>query len=195
MTTILLAEDNRSTRTLIREILAATDYELLEATDGREAMRICENSPPDLVILDLNLPDLANQGNRNALSGLEVARGLQKTIPFIVLTVDKSMDSLRSAIAAGAYNYLVKPINPDNLVPSIEVTLARSMERMNSEREQFISRAEGILMATHQCSESAAKQAIRSMASTERRKAYEVAQEIIQAQGSLNRLACLMKKP
>jgi AmiR/NasT family two-component response regulator len=194
--TLLVAEDSRSTRALLREMLTPASYQLVEATTGKEALAICQNSPPDLLIVDLNLPDPTR--HTNTPSGLDLARTVGTVIPFIVLTVDKSMDSLKAAIEAGAHAYIVKPPKPESLIPAIEVALAAVERQKNDTAEQTINQAIGIMMATYTIDQGQARQVIRSVASRERRKVYEVAQHIIQAQiyrNYLDKLGSMIEKP
>jgi CheY-like chemotaxis protein len=180
MKTILLAEDSRVTRRLVRDILAA-DYQVEEVTTGVAALQRCTRAPPpDLLILDLNLANPSAQPSR-WLSGLDVVRQLPVFVPFIVLTVDRSQDTLRAAIEAGAWSYCVKPPEPDSLIPAIETALARAEAHKQHTHEALIQRAVGVLMALHHLDEAAANQRLRAVAAAERRKLHEVAQTILQA--------------
>ena len=186
MKRILLVEDNGLTQDLVRDIL--TGYDLQIAASGAEALRLCREALPDLLILDLNLVAPPDRTEKK-LSGLELLRRLPVAIPFIVLTADPSPETRQAAIKAGALAYCVKPPDPDNLVNTVEVALALAAERSNQAREAVVHRAVGILMALHQLDEAGAREALRDLASTERRKLYEIAQQVVAAQALLNRLS------
>ncbi len=183
MKQILLVEDNGLTQDLVQDIL--TGYDLQIAASGAEALRLCREALPDLLILDLNLVT-PPESTEKKLSGLELLRRLPEAVPFIVLTADPSSDTRRAAIKAGALAYCVKPPDPDNLVNTVEVALALAAERSNQAREAVVHRAVGILMALHQLDEAGAREALRDLASTERRKLYEIAQQVVAAQTLLN---------
>jgi AmiR/NasT family two-component response regulator len=105
---------------------------------------------------------------------------------------------LKAAIEAGAHAYIVKPPKPESLIPAIEVALAAVERQKNDTAEQTINQAIGIMMATYTIDQGQARQVIRSVASRERRKVYEVAQHIIQAQiyrNYLDKLGSMIEKP
>lgn len=186
MKRILLVEDNRLTQELVQDML--TEYRLQIVASGVEALHLCRESPPDLLIVDLNLitpPD----STEKKLSGLDLLRQLSVAIPFIVLTADRSSDTRRAAIKAGALAYYLKPPDPDNLVSTVEVALALAAERKHWEQQAKIQYAIGILMALYKMDENQARQALRALAAAERRKMDEIAQQIVTAQTMLNRLA------
>ncbi|MCP5420192.1 MAG: hypothetical protein H6969_06850 [Gammaproteobacteria bacterium] len=108
----------------------------METTTGSEALLYCQQTPPpDLVILDLKLT-LRHDAKDEALtkvSGLELAHRFPHGLPFIVLTADRSRDTLRAACAAGAWSYCVKPPDADNLLATIEMALAHAQARQHLE--------------------------------------------------------------
>jgi CheY-like chemotaxis protein/HPt (histidine-containing phosphotransfer) domain-containing protein len=173
---LLLVEDNPLIRRQVREIVHP-EYQLLEAATGVEALQWCEQSEtPDLVLLDLKLTlrDNAAEDTAQKVSGLEVARRLPPSVPFIVLTADRSRDTLRAAFAAGAWSYCIKPPDADNLLAAIEMALAHAEASRRRERDHeqdlIISYAEGVLAAEHYLDRSEAHQLLRRLASAERRK-------------------------
>jgi len=100
---------------------------LVEADSGRAALAACASeAPPDLLLVDINLG--SSSGHQDDLSGLDVVRQLKGAIPFVVLTVDRSRETRRAAIKAGAWAYLVKPPEPDTLHAALETALARSRD-------------------------------------------------------------------
>ncbi|MEE4376298.1 MAG: response regulator [Candidatus Competibacteraceae bacterium] len=173
---LLLVEDNLLMRRQIREIVNR-EYQLIETATGAEALAYCEQTEmPDLVLLDLKLTlrDNIAADTVQTVSGLEVARRLPSNVPIIVLTADRSRDTLRTAFAAGAWSYCIKPPDADNLVAAIEMALAHAEARRrrehNHEQDLIISYAEGLLAAEHHLDRSKARQLLRRLASAERRK-------------------------
>ncbi|MCB1768229.1 MAG: response regulator [Candidatus Competibacteraceae bacterium] len=183
---VLLVEDNPPARELLHFALG-DDYQLLDADHGHAALALCaEDSPPDVAIVDLNLGYAPSQDV--AFSGLEVLRRLRGTLPMIVLTVDRSRHSIQAAAQAGAWAYLVKPPDPDTLRATLEAVLARAAEADYRATQRTIDRAIGILMGTLHLSDEEARRLIKHYAAVRRRKAVEVAEQIIQAQEFQNRL-------
>jgi CheY-like chemotaxis protein len=107
--TVLIADDNEDTRQMLTALLASKGYQILEAADGEEAVRVTCCEEPGLVLLDLQLP---------RLDGLNVIRRLRNefhliNVPLVIVTgYDKHFDT---AVAAGCDDYLVKPIDFDRL--------------------------------------------------------------------------------
>jgi two-component system chemotaxis response regulator CheY len=115
MKRILLVDDSRVTRELMKVYLIARDVELLEAADGAEALAKVKADPPDLVLADLRMPRLDGVGLCEALSADLRTRG----VPVVILTSDRDADTIRRARAAGAREVLQKPIQPQPLLAAI----------------------------------------------------------------------------
>lgn len=116
MKRILVAEDNPANRELIREILEAHGYEVVEALDGEEALRKVEGMKPDLVLLDIQMPKL---------DGYSVLYRLREnprtaTLPVIALTAYAMRGDWEKGLAAGFNAYLTKPITASVLTREIE---------------------------------------------------------------------------
>jgi two-component system, OmpR family, KDP operon response regulator KdpE len=123
---ILLIEDEAPIRRLLR-IALAEDYRVLEADSARGALRLAAQQPPDLVILDLGLPDR---------DGQEVLRQLRDWLqaPIIILSVRDQEQQKITALDQGADDYLTKPFSTGELLARIRVAL-RHAERVRGERE------------------------------------------------------------
>jgi two-component system KDP operon response regulator KdpE len=113
---ILLVDDELPLRRFLRAALAAHGYRLLEATSGAEALSLATSHNPDVVLLDLGLPD----GD-----GLEVAKRLREwsKVPIIVLSARGREDDKVAALDAGADDYLTKPFGTNELLARIRVAL------------------------------------------------------------------------
>ena len=116
--TILVVDDERKIRELVRSYLEREDYAVLEADTGQRALEAVSRAEPDLVVLDLMLPDV---------SGEEVARSIRSgsDLPIIMLTAKAGEDDRISGLRLGADDYLVKPFSPRELVARVEAVLRR----------------------------------------------------------------------
>lgn len=108
MKTILLVDDSKVTRELIKVYLIARDVRLLDAPDGEVALRLARRERPDLILCDLRMPRLDGPGLCQALRAEPALAG----IPVIILTSNADEDSHRRCREAGARDVLVKPIGP-----------------------------------------------------------------------------------
>jgi len=111
---VLLVEDEDSMRRFLRPALAAQGYQVIEATTGADALRLAASHGPELVLLDLGLPDL---------DGLEVTRRLREwtRAPIIILSARGQEPDKVQALDAGADDYLTKPFGLQELLARIRV--------------------------------------------------------------------------
>lgn len=183
--TLLLVEDNATARELLHAMLA-NEYRLLDAEDGETALALCEGETrPDAAIVDLNLGRSESSGS----SGLAVLQRLGGRFPAIVLTVDRSRDSIHAAVRAGAWAYLIKPPDPDSLYATLRAAIARSRCPSGPNPDGALDIATGLLMASHHLDEPEARRLIVALATSQRRKVADLAEDIIAAQGFHNTLA------
>src|SRR6187402_1291994 len=114
--TILVIEDEQALQKFLRLTLSSQDYRVIEATTGEAGLRLAAGNQPDLVILDLGLPDI---------DGIEVTRRLRAwtAIPIIVVSArGKELDKV-AALDAGADDYLTKPFGVGELLARVRVVL------------------------------------------------------------------------
>jgi two-component system KDP operon response regulator KdpE len=123
--TVLVIEDEAQIRRFLRATLTANGYQLLEATTAQEGLVQAATHQPDMVILDLGLPDL---------DGLEVTRRLREwtAVPIIVLSARGQESDKVTALDAGADDYLTKPFSVDELLARLRVAL-RHAARISQE--------------------------------------------------------------
>jgi two-component system cell cycle response regulator DivK len=119
MSTILVADDNPVSRELIREILEAGNFHVVEASDGREALNKLENAMPDLVLLDIQMP---------GMDGFAVLRQLRQdsrygAMPVAALTAYAMHGDRERALAAGFDDYITKPISAGDFRSRIQKLL------------------------------------------------------------------------
>lgn len=120
---ILVVDDERPIRRFLRASLSGK-YAVSEAASGEEAIRVVTSERPDLVILDLGLPDL---------DGVEVTRRLREwtQTPIIIVSVREQETDKIAALDAGADDYLTKPFGAGELMARIRVALRRSVQAEN----------------------------------------------------------------
>jgi response regulator NasT len=151
---VLIAEDEALIRLDLKEMLEEEGYSVVaEVGDGQQAVDRAKELAPDLVILDIQMPVL------DGLSAAEQIAG-ERIAPVIVLTAFSQRELVERARDAGAMAYLVKPFSKADLLPAIELAVARYAETaalrlevadisQRLEARKIIDRAKGLLM-THQ---------------------------------------------
>jgi len=144
-TCVLVAEDDPLVSIKIQDVLERRGYKLAgEAGNGREAVELTQTLQPDVVLMDLKMPEM---------DGLEATRQIMRhcPTPVVVLTAYEDQDLVAEVSAAGAGAYLVKPPNPAELDRSIMITIARfedmmTLRRLNIELQETVTQ----LKATQQ---------------------------------------------
>lgn len=128
--TVLYIEDHPDNMTLVRRILYAESYTLIEAKTGFQGIWIAENQDVDVILLDINLPDI---------DGYEVARRLRASkkteltrIPIVAVTANAMKGDDRKILEAGADIYISKPINIQELLQTIECLIPKEIRGIKS---------------------------------------------------------------
>ncbi|MFH1504356.1 MAG: response regulator, partial [Candidatus Omnitrophota bacterium] len=103
--TILIVEDNKDTRFLLSNILEAEGYEVTSAADGKSALAEAKDNLPDLVLLDINLPEL------NGMKILDEMKKIDKDILIVMLTAYGNIKQAVKAMKQGAFQYITKPFD------------------------------------------------------------------------------------
>jgi AmiR/NasT family two-component response regulator len=183
---IIIADDESIIRMDLREMLTNLGYLVIgEVGDGRSAVNLARELRPDIVIMDIKMPDM---------DGIDAAQILteEHIAPVILLTAYSQKELVERAKAAGVVGYLVKPFREADLTPAIEVALARFEEfeamhkevndlQLALETRKLVDRAKGILMDTQGLSEADAFRKIQKMSMNTRKPMKEVAEAIILA--------------
>jgi len=120
--TILYVEDNADNRMLVRRILLSEDYGLLEATNATEALELLKTTKPDLILMDINMPDMDGY---TLTAKIKTMPGLER-IPVLALTANVMRGDKEKTLEAGCDGYIQKPIDFDELLREVEKFLARS---------------------------------------------------------------------
>ncbi len=119
MPKILVVEDNLTTRTMIIEYLQRHGFAVVSADDGVEGVKTAGSERPDLVLMDVNMPELDGW---EAARQIHASAGLEK-LPIIALTAHALSDDRRHAIEAGCIDYHTKPVQFPSLIKQIEQAL------------------------------------------------------------------------
>lgn len=181
---VIIADDESIIRMDLREMLSHLDYEVVgEAPDGRAALELTEKLRPDLVILDIKMPEM---------DGIEAAERIaaERLAPVVLLTAYSERHLVERAKGAGVAGYLVKPFRESELTPVIELALARFNDvqqltqqvvelREALETRKLIERAKGILMEIHGLKEADAFSRMRRTSMDNRKSMREVAEAIL----------------
>lgn len=132
--TVLVVDDSEAIRVLVRAYLQEAGYRVLEAVNGLSGLDICRSQLPDLILLDISMPEM---------NGFELCALLQedvrlRTIPVIILTGLDKTDAKTKAFALGAVDYLTKPFSKGEILARIRThlkisSLTRSLQQTNSE--------------------------------------------------------------
>jgi two-component system cell cycle response regulator DivK len=125
MTKVLVAEDNAVNRELLRELLEARGYTVVEACDGEEALRMIEQTQPDILLLDIGMP---------VLDGFAVVRKLREnprlaTLPALAVTAYAMQGDREKIMSSGFDGYLSKPVNARALAEELERLLGKRDEK------------------------------------------------------------------
>jgi AmiR/NasT family two-component response regulator len=189
---VVIAEDEAIIRLDLKEILESEGYEVVGETGrGDEAVELVARHQPDLAILDVKMP---------GLDGIEAARRItsEHKIAALILTAFSQRNLIEDARDAGVAAYLVKPFQRSELIPAIEVAIARFQEHRAIEEEharlagevasledkletrRLVDRAKGVLMDKHGMGEAEAFSFIQKTAMDRRARMSDVAKEIIE---------------
>ena len=185
-TRVIIADDESIIRMDLREMLTNLGYLVVgEIGDGRSAVNLAREVRPDIVIMDIKMPDM---------DGIEAAQVLteERVAPVLLLSAYSQQDLVQRAQKAGVAGYLVKPFRESDLTPAIEVALARFSEFRAMDREvdtledaletrKVVDRAKGILMDTQGLNETEAFRKIQKMSMNNRKPMRQVAEAIILA--------------
>ncbi len=122
---ILIVEDDDGLRSLLGELLEGEGYETLSADNGEDGLRILQREPVDIVLLDINLPGM------HGINVLTAAPNTQTDAEFIMMTAFAEVETAVEAIKLGAFDYLRKPLEPEELL--LVITRALDLRRLRRE--------------------------------------------------------------
>ena len=188
-TRVIIADDESIIRMDLREMLTNLGYLVVgEVGDGQSAVNLARELKPDVVVMDIKFEG-------DDFDGIDAARLLTeaKIAPVVLLTAYSQRELVVRAREAGVVGYLVKPFREADLVPAIEVALARfkefrAMEKQVDDLEdaletrKLVDRAKGILMDSQDLTEAEAFRRIQKMSMNTRKPMKDVAEAVILAQ-------------
>lgn len=183
---IVIADNESIIRMDLKEILEEAGHEVVgEAVNGKKAVELARKYHPNLVIMDIKMPEM---------DGITAAKIIdeEKIAPVLLLTAFSQADIVEKAKHSGVLAYLVKPVREDNLFPAIEIALTRFKEIQQLELElndvknslemrKILDRAKGILMDAYNLNESEAYRRIQQYSMSKRKTIKEVAEAIIRS--------------
>lgn len=184
---VLVAEDESLIRMDVVATLSEAGYEVLgEASDGEEAVEMASRLSPDVVVMDIKMPKM------DGISAAEKISDLR--IPVVLLTAFSQAELINRATEAGAMAYITKPFKPADLLPAIQIAIARSEEIAALEAEisdlsdrletrKVMDRAKGLLMTKMKLSEPDAFRWIQKASMDRRLSMAQVAKAVIDQLG------------
>lgn len=187
---VLVVDDDRLVLAALAEGLRASGYRVTGAASGEDALARAASDAPDLALLDVRMP---------GMSGIELGRRLreQAGVPILYLSAYGDGEIVRQAAEEGAFGYLVKPLDIQQIVPSIEAALTRAAEvrKLRESEAQLstaldgsreISMAVGLLMMRDRLDRKQAFELLRGHSRSRRRPMAEVARELLASAENLN---------
>ena len=119
--TILYVEDNPDNRLLVRRILLSEDYSLLEATDAMDALNVLKTVQPDLILMDINMPDMDGY---TLTAKIKSMPGFER-VPILAVTANVMRGDKEKTLEAGCDGYIQKPLDIEQLTREIERFILR----------------------------------------------------------------------
>jgi response regulator NasT len=183
---LVIADDESLIRMNLKETLVGLGYLVVgEAGDGVSVINLARELRPDLVLMDIKMPKL---------DGIQAAKVLtqEKISPVLLLTAYSDRDLVERAKEAGVVNYVIKPFRDAELLPAIEIALARYQEFLEMDNEindlketldtrKLVERAKGVLMDAQGLKEAEAFRKIQQLSMNTRKPMKEIAQAILLA--------------
>jgi response regulator NasT len=184
---IAVADDEPDMREYFQRLLPRLGHQVVGvAADGRQLLELCRTAQPDLVITDIKMPDM---------DGIDAADQIyrQRPLPIILVSAYHDADLIARAEADHVLGYLVKPIKPADLEPTIALAMRRFEQfrtlqqeaadlRQALEDRKIIERAKGILMRRGKLDEQDAFRRLQKLASDKSRKLIDIANMILVAE-------------
>ena len=190
---VLIVDDESLIRMDLRDIIESCGHEVVaEGTNGVEALALCKKHKPDIILMDVKMPEL---------DGIEAARqiGFHHEAPVVLLTSYSQQDLIDKARDSGVYGYLIKPVREEQLVPTLEMALGRyksdaQLREKMAELEQsledrkIIQKGTGLLMELYSISEVEAYNRIRTLSMNKQISIIETCNLIIKRSNKSNNI-------
>jgi two-component system response regulator HydG len=124
---ILVVDDESSHRQMIKAVLSAEGYEIREAADGNQAIKAVEEKFHDLILMDIRMPGLSG------IEALQKIKDISPGIPIIIMTAYASVNTAIDALKSGAYDYLTKPLD----IEELKILVAKALQFQKLEQENI----------------------------------------------------------
>jgi AmiR/NasT family two-component response regulator len=179
---ILIADDEPLIRVDLRELLEGLGHEVIaEARNGKEALTLIETKKPDVVILDIKMPEL---------DGIELAARISHLYPVIILSAYTESHLIERARGAGVMAYISKPFREGDVSPAVQLAVSHFLERsalaerVSRLKEQLdarkvIERAKGLLMSKEGLSEANSYRRLQKISMDKNKTMKDVAEAVI----------------
>lgn len=166
---IIVVEDEPVTRMDISCILADAGFDVVgDGKDGFDAINLCKTHQPDMVLMDINMPNL------DGISAARIIRRDNLCKCIVLLTAYSDDVFIEGAKNAGVFGYIVKPIDEKGLIPALKIAYAKALESKDTEfkldevtkrleERKIIEKAKGFLMQSEGLDEDTAYQKLRSL--------------------------------
>ena len=183
---IIIADDESIIRMDLKEMLEEAGHTVIgEASNGVKALELVRSMQPDLVIMDVKMPQMDGIAAAKIISNEKIA-------PVLLLTAFSQKDIVDKAKDSGVLAYLVKPVKEESLFPAMQIALSRFQEFAELEQElenvknsletrKILDRAKGILMDTYNLTETEAYRRIQQYSMSKRKAIKDIAEAIVGA--------------
>ncbi|MHB1043804.1 MAG: sigma-54-dependent transcriptional regulator [Eubacteriales bacterium] len=133
MPKVLVVDDEESVRQMLKDVLEADGHKVILAQDGRSALSKIDTTDPDAVLLDIRMPEI------DGMAVLDIVRGKGNNVPIILMTAFGTTDMAIQAMQMGAYDYVIKPFNIDELLLTVKkaVVMQDLVAEVTSLREEL----------------------------------------------------------
>jgi response regulator NasT len=182
---IVIADDDPITKMDIKEMLESSGYDVVgKAADGFDAIEQCRKNLPDLVVMDIKMPLI------DGLTAAKIIDDENLAGAVLILTAYSNDEFIQKAKEAKVIGYVVKPVDEKNLLPAVEIAIAKaeeikkmkndvqdSMDKLNARKK--IEKAKGILMDKYRISEEEAFRRLRTLSMDKRCSMKDIASAII----------------
>lgn len=182
---IVIVDDEPLMRLDLKDMLRAANYNVVgEAADGFEAIEVCKQHIPDLVIMDVQMPLLDGLTAGKKIMSEHYAKGI------LMLTAFSDASHRQKALGFDAIGYLVKPLDEKSFIPTVDMAIAKGDQVFNLEKNvlelstklenrKMIEKAKGVLMSSQGITEDEAYKQIRKLSMDKRCQMIDVAEMIV----------------
>lgn len=186
---VIIADDEPITRMDLREILEKQGYEVVgEAADGYDAVELCREKSPNLVIMDVKMPLL------DGLTASKIIHEEELAETVVLLTAYSDKEFIEKAKENGISGYMVKPVDENSVIPALEIAMEKSRQMRQLQKEfdvvskrlesrTYVEQAKGLLMSKKGITEKEAYEYIRNVSRIKNTSMKKIAEIILMREG------------